>query len=300
MATKAEAGSDQMRRKGAVIDEIRSKLDAADAAVLTEYRGLTVTELATLRASLRPADTEYKVFKNTLARRAAQDTGLAEIIPLLEGPVAIAFVSGDAVVAAKALRDFARINPKLVVKGGLLRDRVLGPDEMEALADIAPRDVLLARLAGGFQAPLVKAAGLFQAFTRNMAYGLKALLDQRIAAGEGLPEPELGDPQASQPETMGTQASQPETVETQASEPETVETQASEPETVETQASEPETVETQASEPETVETQASVPDAAEPEAAEPEAAAPEPAGTGAGDAEASEPAAAETQSQPDA
>ena len=190
MATKADAGSDQMRRKGAVIDEIRSKLDAADAAVLTEYRGLTVTELATLRASLRPADTEYKVFKNTLARRAAEDTGLADIVPLLEGPVAIAFVSGDAVMAAKALRDFARNNPNLIVKGGLLKDRVLSQSEMAALADVAPREVLLARLAGGFQAPLVKAAGLFQAFTRNMAYGLKALVDQRIAGGEGLPEPE--------------------------------------------------------------------------------------------------------------
>src|SRR4051794_15756199 len=185
MATKADAGSDQLRRKAEVIDEIRSKLDAADAAVLTEYRGLSVTDLAALRATLRPASTEYKVFKNTLARRAAEDTGLAEIVPLLEGPVAIAFISGDAVMAAKALRDFARTNPNLVVKGGLLGERVLTTADMAALADVPPREVLLARLAGGFQAPLVKAAGLFQAFTRNMAYGLKALVDQRIAGGEG-------------------------------------------------------------------------------------------------------------------
>jgi large subunit ribosomal protein L10 len=192
MATKADAGSDQLRRKAEVIDEIRSKLDAADAAVLTEYRGLSVTDLANLRASLRGASTEYKVFKNTLARRAAADTGLAEIVPLLEGPVAIAFVSGDAVLAAKALRDFARTNPNLVVKGGLLDERVLTAKDIESLADVAPREVLLARLAGGFQAPLVKAAGLFQAFTRNMAYGLKALVEQRVAAGESLPadEPE--------------------------------------------------------------------------------------------------------------
>ena len=206
MATKADAGSDQMRRKGAVIDEIRAKLDAADAAVLTEYRGLTVTELATLRAALRPASTEYKVFKNTLARRAAEDTGLAEIVPLLEGPVAIAFVSGDAVLAAKALRDFARTNPNLVVKGGLLNDRVLSSADMAALADVPPREVLLARLAGGFQAPLVKAAGLFQAFTRNMAYGLKALVDQRIAGGEGLPAPEPEpEPEESEPAEAATE-----------------------------------------------------------------------------------------------
>jgi large subunit ribosomal protein L10 len=212
MATKADAGSDQMRRKGAVIDEIRAKLDAADAAVLTEYRGLTVTELATLRASLRPANTEYKVFKNTLARRAAEDTGLADIVPLLEGPVAIAFVSGDAVMAAKALRDFAKTNPNLIVKGGLLANRVLSSIEMEALADVPPREVLLARLAGGFQAPLVKAAGLFQAFTRNMAYGLKALVDQRIAAGEALPsdepEPELPEPEAVEPEAAAAEAAE--------------------------------------------------------------------------------------------
>jgi large subunit ribosomal protein L10 len=256
MATKADAGSDQLRRKTAVIDEIRSKLDAADAAVLTEYRGLTVTELAKLRAALRPAATEYKVFKNTLARRAAETTGLAEIVPLLEGPVAIAFVSGDAVMAAKALRDFARGNPKLVVKGGLLRDRVLGQSEMEALADVPPREVLLARLAGGFQAPLVKAAGLFQAFTRNMAYGLKALVDQRIAAGEALPAPE---PEA---------AAEPEV----AAEPETAAETEVAAET-ESEAAEPDAAEPDAAEPEAAEPEAAEPEAAEPEAAEPAAAA---------------------------
>ncbi|MDQ1534706.1 MAG: large subunit ribosomal protein [Actinomycetota bacterium] len=208
MATKADAGSDQIRRKTAVIDEIRAKLDAADAAVLTEYRGLTVTELAALRAALRPASTEYKVFKNTLARRAAEHTGLAELVPLLEGPVAIAFVSGDAVMAAKALRDFARSNPNLIVKGGLLDDRVMSQADMAALADVPPREVLLARLAGGFQAPLVKAAGLLQAFTRNMAYGLKALVDQRIAGGEELPsaEPEAAPTEATPTEAAPTEA----------------------------------------------------------------------------------------------
>lgn len=213
MATKADAGSDQIRRKTAVIDEIRAKLDAADAAVLTEYRGLTVTELATLRAALRPAATEYKVFKNTLARRAAEDTGLADIVPLLEGPVAIAFVSGDAVMAAKALRDFARGNPNLIVKGGLLGDRVLSQSDMAALADVAPREVLLARLAGGFQAPLVKAAGLFQAFTRNMAYGVKAYLDQRIAGGEALPSDEPEAVEATPEPAAETEAPAAETSE---------------------------------------------------------------------------------------
>ncbi|MBM3659942.1 MAG: 50S ribosomal protein L10 [Actinobacteria bacterium] len=173
--------------KVAVVDEIRAKLGEADAAILTEYRGLTVTELAQLRGALRPASTEYKVFKNTLARRAADEAGLADLSDLLEGPTAIAFVKGDAVAAAKAIREFGKAAPALVVKGGLLGTRILSPKDIEALADIEPREVLLARLAGGFQAPLVKAAGLFQAFTRNFAYGLKAYVDQRVEAGEALP-----------------------------------------------------------------------------------------------------------------
>jgi len=197
MPTKAPADSAQMQRKTAVIDDIKARLESADAAVLTEYRGLTVSDIATLRAALRPAATDYKIFKNTLARRAAHDAGFAELAESLEGPVAIAFVrrdGGDPVTAAKALRDFARTNPNLVLKGGILGPRLLSSRDIEALADVPPREQLLARLAGGFQAPMVKAAGLFQAFTRNMAYGVKALIDQRIEGGEALvvsdPEPE--------------------------------------------------------------------------------------------------------------
>ena len=170
--------------KVAVVEEVRDKLRDADAAVLTEYRGLSVTDLAHLRGVLRPAGAEYKVFKNTLARRAVEAADLPDLLPLLEGPVAIAFVHGDAVVTAKALRDFGRTNPALVVKGGLLGPRVLSGAEMRSLADIEPREVLLARLAGGFQAPLTRAAGLFQAFTRNFAYGMRAYIDQRIEGGE--------------------------------------------------------------------------------------------------------------------
>jgi large subunit ribosomal protein L10 len=172
--------------KTAVVEEIRSKLSDADAAVLTEYRGLTVSELADLRGALRPAGAEYKVFKNTLARRAAEEAGFTDLVPLFLGPTAIAFVKGDAVTAAKALRDFGRTNEALVIKGGLLGPRFLTSAEIAALAEIEPRDVLLARLAGGFQAPLTKAAGLFSAFTRNFAYGMKAYVDQRVAAGEAL------------------------------------------------------------------------------------------------------------------
>jgi large subunit ribosomal protein L10 len=182
--------------KVAVVEEIREKLAGADAAVLTEYRGLKVGELAELRGALRPAGAEFKIFKNTLARRAAEEAGHQDLVPMLLGPTAITFVTGDAVIAAKALRDFARAHEALVVKGGLLGDRALSSADLAALADVAPREELLARLAGGFQAPLVKAAGLFQALPRNLAYGVKALIDQRVAGGEALEAPADEDPAA--------------------------------------------------------------------------------------------------------
>jgi len=173
--------------KVAVVDEIRTKLDEADAAVLTEYRGLTVHELADLRASLRTTGTQYKVFKNTLARRAIEGRGLDDITSLFEGPVAIAFVHGDAAAAAKALREFGKNHEALVLKGGLLGERVITPNEIEALAELPSREVLLTQIAGLFQQPLTRAAGLFQAFPRNLAYGVKALIDQRVAGGEAAP-----------------------------------------------------------------------------------------------------------------
>jgi large subunit ribosomal protein L10 len=190
--------------KVATVEEIKGKLQEARAAVLTEYRGLKVSELADLRASLRAAEAEYKVYKNTLARRAAEEAGLSDLISLLEGPTAITFVKGDAVAVAKALRDYSRTNAHLVVKGGILGTRVIEPADVAALADIEPREVLLAKIAGGFQAPLVKAAGLFQAFTRNMAYGIKALIDKRVEDGEAPPpaeaEAEAEAPTAEEPE----------------------------------------------------------------------------------------------------
>jgi large subunit ribosomal protein L10 len=185
--------------KVAVVEEIRTKLSEADAAVLTEYRGLTVPELAELRAALRGSGTEYKVFKNTLARRAVADSSLDGVASMFEGPVAIAFVRGDAASAAKALRDFGRSHDALVLKGGLLGERLITSVEIEALAELPSRDVLLAQLAGGFQAPLTKAAGLFQAFTRNFAYGVKALIDQRGGApdeAEAAPETDTPAPES--------------------------------------------------------------------------------------------------------
>ena len=170
--------------KVAVVDEVRQRLTSSDAALLTEYRGLKVGELADLRRSLRSAGGDYKIYKNTLVRFAVRDLGL-DLEEMLVGPTAIAFVDGDAAAVAKALRDFARTNPNLVVKGGVLGTKLLGADEARALAELPSREVLLARLAGGLAAPLQQLAGLLQALPRNFAYGLKALIDQRAEpAGE--------------------------------------------------------------------------------------------------------------------
>jgi len=165
-----------------VVSEIRSKLEGADAAFLTEYRGLSVGALAALRVTLRQAGAEYKVYKNTLARFAAREVGIEGLDDLLVGPTGITFVTGDVAAAAKALRDLARINPLLVLKGGSLGKAVLSAKDVEALADLPSREVLLAQFAGALQAPLVKTAGLLQALPRNFAYGLKALIEDREAA----------------------------------------------------------------------------------------------------------------------
>jgi large subunit ribosomal protein L10 len=165
--------------KVAVVDEVRERLSSSTAALLTEYRGMNVKQLAELRRALRPAGGDYKIYKNTLVRFAAHAEGITDIDGLLKGPTAIAFVEGDAAAVAKALRDFARTNPALVVKGGVMADKALSTAEARALADVEPRDVLLARLAGAFAAPMQQFAGLLQALPRDFAYGLQALVEQR-------------------------------------------------------------------------------------------------------------------------
>ena len=182
--------------KVAVVDEVKQKFDSAGGAILTEYRGLTVKDIAALRRSLTDAGAEYKIYKNTLVRLAVRDKSIEGLDELLVGPTAIAFVDGDAAAAAKTLRDFARTNPNLVVKGGLLAGGVLSAAETAALADLPPRDVLLARIAGGLAAPLQQFAGLLQALPRNMAYGLKALVDK---GGAGGATAESGDVPAATP-----------------------------------------------------------------------------------------------------
>ena len=167
--------------KAAVVSEVREKLAASDAAIVTEYRGMTVAALAQLRRELRKSGAEYKVYKNTLARFAAREAGYEGLESMLVGQSAIVFVKGDAAAAAKALREQAKTNPLIIVKGGVVGTSTLSKKDLDVLADLPPREVLLAQFAGALQAPLVKTAGLLQALPRNMAYGLKALVDQKAA-----------------------------------------------------------------------------------------------------------------------
>jgi large subunit ribosomal protein L10 len=175
--------------KVAVVNEVKDRLQASDGAVLTEYRGLTVSELAELRRDLAAAGGDYKIYKNTLVRLAVADGPQAPIHDLLTGPTAIAFVQGDVSAVAKALRDFAKNNPNLVVKGGMVGTGVLSASDIDVLADLPPRDTLLAQFAGALAAPLQQLAGLVQALPRNLAYGISALIEQRQAGGEVLEVP---------------------------------------------------------------------------------------------------------------
>ena len=208
--------SEPRSEKVAVVDEVRERFDATSAAILTEYRGLSVGQLAELRNRLRGAGGEFKVYKNTLVRFAARDLGL-EIEELLTGPTAIAFVTetpegdaGDAVDVAKVLKDFGKEFPALVVKGGLLGDKLLTADDTRALADVEPREVLLAKLAGAMAAPMQQFAGLLQALPRNMAYGLKALIDQGGAPGAPAdPAPAAEAPADEPTPDESTEADQP-------------------------------------------------------------------------------------------
>ncbi len=173
--------------KVAEVAELTERFKDSSGAVLTEYRGLTVAQLAELRRSLANNAT-FTVVKNTLTKIAVTDAGLADqLSPLLTGPSAVAFVDGDVVEAAKGLRDFARANPLLVIKGGVLDGKAMSPSEIIKLADLEPREVLLAKLAGAMKASLAGAAATFNALPVQMAQLAEALRAKRAAAGDAAP-----------------------------------------------------------------------------------------------------------------
>jgi large subunit ribosomal protein L10 len=160
--------------KAAAVAELTEVFRSSNAAVLTEYRGLTVAQLKELRRSLGTS-TYYAVVKNTLTRIAAREAGVTAFDGMLVGPSAIAFVKGDPVEAAKGLRDFAKVHPLLVIKGGVLDGKPLSPDEIKKLADLESREVLLAKMAGALQASLTNAVSLFAAPLAQAARVIDAL-----------------------------------------------------------------------------------------------------------------------------
>ena len=157
--------------KEAVVAEIRGKIESASAVIITEYRGLTVQNLAALRRQLHGLGTEYRVYKNTLCRFAAREAGIEGLDALFVGPTAIAFIDGNLATSAKTLKDFAKTNPLLVLRGGAVSNKVVSAEYIQVLADLPSREAMLSQFAG-----------LLLALPRNMAYGLKALIDQKEAA----------------------------------------------------------------------------------------------------------------------
>ena len=177
--------------KVAVVAEVKEKLEAADGVVLTDYRGLDVPAMAELRLTLRPAGGEYKIYKNTLVKLAANELGL-ELDELLAGPTALAFVGekadgskGDPAAVAKALKEFAKTNEALVLKGGVLDGNALSVDEIKALADLPSREVMYAEFAGALEHMLGDFAGLLDSKLREFVYAMQELEDKGGPGGAG-------------------------------------------------------------------------------------------------------------------
>jgi large subunit ribosomal protein L10 len=183
--------------KVATIDEVKAKVASTTTAVVTEYRGLTVAEISGIRRQLRTLGADYKVFKNTLVRRAIEGTDVEPMTAFLEGPTAIAFVEGDVSAVAKALRDLAKASPNLILKGGVMDGKALNAKDIAALADLPSRDVLLAQFAGLLASPMRTMASLLKAVPQNFAYGLSALLDSK--GGSAISMAEKSEPAAETP-----------------------------------------------------------------------------------------------------
>jgi large subunit ribosomal protein L10 len=189
--------------KVAAVAELTQAFQTSTGAVLTEYRGLSVAQLKELRQSLG-ANATFSVVKNTLTKIAANEAGVtAELTELLSGPSAIAFVSGDVVEAAKGLRDFSKANPLLVIKGGVLDGKALSPAEIVQLADLEPREVLLAKLAGAMKASMAGAAATFAALPQQMARLAAALEAKRAAEASEAEAADAGSTDAGSTDAPG-------------------------------------------------------------------------------------------------
>jgi large subunit ribosomal protein L10 len=198
------------------VAELKERIEGSDALLLTEYRGLTVSDITELRRSLAEGGTRFSVVKNTLMRRAVNDAGVAELEPLLEGPSAVAFIDGDPVAAAKSVVDAAKKFPTLVLKGGFMDGKLLSADEAKALASLESREAMLSKIAGLMKSEMTKAAAMFvgaQSKFLGVLEAYKAKLPDEAAAAEETPEPTTEATEATEetPEPTGEADDTPET-----------------------------------------------------------------------------------------
>ena len=171
-------------QKAAVIEEVAGQIQEAEAVFAVDYRGISVPQAAELRTKLRDADASFRVVKNTLTERAADQAGADALKELLEGPTAMTFVRGDAAAAAKALRDFRRATQLLEFKGGWMNGAALSPDEIDAIAQLPSRDVLYGRLVGMVASPLTGLAAAMGGLIGGLARQLQAIADQGLVGGD--------------------------------------------------------------------------------------------------------------------
>jgi large subunit ribosomal protein L10 len=172
-------------QKAAVIDRLAGQLESADAVFAIDYRGLSVKQAVDLRASLKDADAQFQVTKNTLTERAAEKAGAESIRALLEGPTALTFVNGDVAVAAKALATFRRQNGVLEFKGGQLGGETLSIDQIEGLARLPARDVLMGQFVGLTASPITGLVRGLSALISGLAIQLGAIVEQGLVGGQG-------------------------------------------------------------------------------------------------------------------
>ncbi len=171
-----------LEAKKQAVKEIKNWFQDADLVVFTDYRGLNVSEMNELRGKLKAAGADYRVIKNTLTRFALKEIGLEEVIPYTEGPNAVLFVSDEMVGSAKALFDFARTHRKLEVKAGILEGKVVEAAEIKALSNLPSREVLVAQVLGGLQAPLYGFAFVLKANLSGLVRALDAIREQKEAS----------------------------------------------------------------------------------------------------------------------
>jgi len=170
--------------KAEKVTAMHTKFVDAKAAILADYSGLNVQQMAELRSQLREAMVELQVVKNTLARRAVEDTGFVPLAEYFVGPISVAFSQHDAAAMAKALTEYAKKEPKLSVRVGFVEGQILSPEQITALAELPPREVLLGRMLASMQSPMVGFVGVLQGVLRQLVYVLQAVKDAKERASQ--------------------------------------------------------------------------------------------------------------------